>query len=299
MSKILAKYRNGNYSVMLFDNGTKIRSNQLDNLTPEFAESIDIEISNKCDGGCKYCYMNCTEHGEHADLHNPVFDTLHKGTEIALNGNDLSHPDLEDFLIRMKEKGVICNLTINQKHLSKNMDKLKDWQDRKLIWGIGISLTDSTDKELPTNFHKLKNTVLHIIDGIFTKQDMENLKDKKFTLLVLGYKIVGRGVTYYNEHKQEIEENIAYLRENLYQNKSWFNGIGFDTLATQHLNLREQVGEQNWALYHMGEEGEYTFFYNSVNKKFAVSSLEPEQFDELRSVDEMFQFVRKKQKFAN
>lgn len=56
MSKLIAKYKNGNYTVRLFSDGTKIRMNKLDNLTPEFAESIDCTITTKCNGGCQYCF---------------------------------------------------------------------------------------------------------------------------------------------------------------------------------------------------------------------------------------------------
>ena len=45
MPKLLAHYTNGNYEVALFDDGTKIRKNDLDNLTPSFAESNDITIT--------------------------------------------------------------------------------------------------------------------------------------------------------------------------------------------------------------------------------------------------------------
>ena len=294
--KLLANYKNGNYTVLLYENGTKIRMNKLDNLTPAFAESIDISISTVCDGGCQYCYLNCTPQGKHANLHHPVLETLHAGTELALNANDMSNPDLEDFLVRMKEKGVICNLTINQKHLNKHIDTILDWQERHLVWGVGVSLVDSSDKTLIENMNKIKNSVLHVIDGLFTKQDIENLKDKNIKLLMLGYKIVGRGVEYYNQHKDEIEANIAYLRENLYPNhRKQFNGVGFDTLSTEHLDIRHQVSDENWQLHFMGEEGSYTYYLDLVNEKFAVSSMETEQFDMLDNVDDMFNFVREKQ----
>lgn len=39
------KYKNGNYWVSInLENGTKIRENDLDNLTPAFAENCDISI---------------------------------------------------------------------------------------------------------------------------------------------------------------------------------------------------------------------------------------------------------------
>ena len=52
MKNILTTYTNGNYHVTLLNDGTKIRYNRLDNLTPAFAESIDCNITERCDGGC-------------------------------------------------------------------------------------------------------------------------------------------------------------------------------------------------------------------------------------------------------
>ena len=57
--RLLTKYKNGNYIVRLYEDGTKIRMNNLDNLTPLFAESIDVTITEKCSGTkesplCKY-----------------------------------------------------------------------------------------------------------------------------------------------------------------------------------------------------------------------------------------------------
>ena len=59
--KLLTKYQNGNYTVRLFNDGTKIRMNNLDNFTPAFAESMDVTITEKCNGGCKYCFFKDVE----------------------------------------------------------------------------------------------------------------------------------------------------------------------------------------------------------------------------------------------
>lgn len=48
MKRLLSKYKNGNYEVMIFDDGTKIRYNNLDCLIPDFPESMDMKISNYC-----------------------------------------------------------------------------------------------------------------------------------------------------------------------------------------------------------------------------------------------------------
>lgn len=42
----------------------------------------------------------------------------------------------------------------------------------------------------------------------------------------------------------------------------------------------------------MGDEGEYTFFIDVVNKKFAISSLAEKQYDLMDDVDAMFRKVR-------
>lgn len=305
MPKLLAKYQNGNYTVRLYSDGTKIRYNDLDNLTPEFAESMDVTITTVCSGVpgydngnlCEYCYLCCGPHGKHADLTNPIFDTIHAGTEMAINANDLTHPGLEDFLIKMKNKGVFVNITINQKHLTPNIDKLKDWQDRELIWGIGVSLTNSADPSFIDNISKLNNVVVHVIDGCFTKEDIENLKGHDIKLLILGFKHKGRGVDYYNDHKEEVDNNIAFLRDHLLDYKQEFNGFGYDELACIDLDMRSKVGEEKWALYHMGNEGEFTYFYDSCSNKFAVSSMETTMYPALDSFDAMFKEVRKMQGF--
>ena len=252
-----------------------------------FAE--DILVSN--------CYLSCTESGKHADLTDPIFDTIHAGTEMAINANDLTHPGLEDFLIKMKEKGVFTNITINQRHLMPNIDKLIDWQKRELVWGIGVSLTNSADPNFIPNIQKLNNVVVHVIDGCFTKEDIENLADNDIKLLILGFKHKGRGVEYYEKHKDEVDANIAYLTDHLYDYKGRFNGFGFDNLATIDLEIQKKVSPEKWATYHMGDEGEFTYFYDAVNKKFAVSSMETTMFDKLDTFDDMFKAVRKRQGF--
>lgn len=288
----LVKYHNGNYDVAIFNDGTKIRYNNLDNLTPSFAESIDCTITTKCDGGCPYCYLGCNENGEHADLNQPFFDTLHKGQELALNGNDLSHPDLVRFLARMRNNGVICNMTFNQKHFMRHAIDIKQLEMLGLIHGIGVSLTDSTDLNLYVNLEMFDNVVMHTIDGLLTKDDIQNMSDKNIKLLILGYKILGRGADYFDKHELEIDNNVKYLRENIKEISKHFDVISFDNLALEHLDMKSQIPDKEWERLYMGDEGEYTFFIDAVNKKFAVSSLATERYDLMDDVDDMFRKVR-------
>ena len=57
--------------------------------------------------------------------------------------------------------------------------------------------------------------------------------------------------------------------------------------------MKSKLSEKEWDALYMGDEGQYTFFIDAVNKKFAVSSLTEEKYDLMDSVDGMFRKVRK------
>lgn len=56
MKNLIGSYKNGNYKVFIFDDGTMIRHTEDDTYRPEFPDSMDIKITNKCDMGCKFCF---------------------------------------------------------------------------------------------------------------------------------------------------------------------------------------------------------------------------------------------------
>ena len=125
--ELITSYKNGNYTVELYDDGTKIRFGE-EPFKPEFPESMDVCITKCCDEGCPFCYENCTIDGKHGtillrngdDISLPYWmQNLHPGTELAMNGNDLSHPDLIDCLRLLKANGIIVNLTV--KNILKNI----------------------------------------------------------------------------------------------------------------------------------------------------------------------------------
>ena len=49
--KTLGVYRNGNYTVRILQDGTKIRETEYEEFIPAFAENCDCKITDKCDGG--------------------------------------------------------------------------------------------------------------------------------------------------------------------------------------------------------------------------------------------------------
>lgn len=292
-------YKNGNYITSInLRTGTKIRENDLDNLTPAFAENCDITITHKCDGGCEFCYMGCTPDGKHGDILNYKFlDTLHEYTELAINGNDLSHPDLIPFLEKLKEKKVIANMTVNQIHFERCQDMIKDLIDKKLIYGLGISLKKPT-KEFISLVKQYPNAVIHTINGVTTIEDYKALAYHNLKILILGYKELQRGVEYMDNHHLSIAQAQSELYDMLGKivEDGWFNVVSFDNLAIEQLDVKRLLSDEEWNEFYMGRDMEFTFYLDLVEGKFAGNSLAPEneRYNLLDSVDEMFKKIRAK-----
>lgn len=232
--KLLGKYKNGNYFVRLYDDGTKIRENDLDFFECDTVESMDIKITNKCDRNCKMCHENSTVDGKHADILSYSFlDQLHPYCELAIGGgNPLEHPDLETFLQKCKYRKHIPNMTINQVHFEKEFDRIKQYCDEKLIYGLGVSLVKVTP-EFIEKIKQIPTAVIHVINGLVSREDLIALAHNNLKILILGYKEVRRGKQLYSVNSNEIEMKKQILKELLPMIKDglWFKVISFDNLA--------------------------------------------------------------------
>lgn len=288
---LIGSYKNGNYSVRLFSDGTKERVTKENTFIPEFAENCDVKITDKCDGNCPWCYEGCTEAGKHGDiLYYKFIETLHPFTEIALNGNDMSHPDLLPFLTYLKKKQVVANLTVNQKHFDQHYDLLKDLSSRNLIYGLGVSLVNPTDDFI----YKVKcipNVVIHVINGIVTKEQLTALADHNLKLLILGYKHLRRGDTYFKKQAEDVDVNQAILSLNLRRIFQQFEVVSFDNLAIEQLNIRRFMTEDQWNDFYMGDDGKYTFYIDMVNGTFSKNSLSQVTYPIMDSIDKMFKTI--------
>ena len=292
--KTLGVYKNGNYNVRLLSDGTKIRETEEDEFIPAFAENCDCKITDKCDGGCQFCYEGCTPNGKHGDILNYKFlDTLHPYTELAINGNDMSHPDLIPFLEKLKEKKVVANMTVNQIHFERHQDMIRDLVNRELIHGLGISLKDPTE-EFVSVVKTYPNAVIHVINGILEPSDVELLADNGLKMLILGYKQLRRGEDWYDTDHENIVVRQMWLYENLEEMLNHFEVVSFDNLAIEQLDVKRLMSEEDWDEFYMGDDSEFTYFIDMVEGKFSKNSLSPldERYDILDSIDEMFEKIR-------
>lgn len=291
MLKLLGVYKNGNYSVKILSDGTKIRETEEDEFIPSFAENCDMKITDKCDGGCPFCYEGCTPNGKHGDILNYKFlDTLHPYTELAINGNDMSHPDLVLFLMRLKDKKVIANLTVNQIHFERHQDLIRKLVDEKLIYGLGISLKEPTE-DFISLVKTYPNAVIHVINGILSASDVEKLSDNNLKMLILGYKQLRRGEDWYDKDHENIIAKQMWLKENLDKMLSHFEVISFDNLAITQLDVKRLMSDEDWEEFYMGDDGGFTFYIDMVDGTFGKNSLATERYPIMDSIDTMFQKI--------
>lgn len=295
---VIGRYQNGNYTVTILSDGTKIRENELDFFAPEKPESMDIKITNCCEMACPYCHENSTPDGIHGDILNaPFLDTLLPYTELAIGGgNPLSHPDLIPFLAELKKRKLIPNMTVNQHHFLKHKDDLKKLCDAKLIYGLGVSLVSVTD-ELIDALKEFPNAVLHVINGIVHPIQLEALANKGFKILILGYKEFRRGDVMYKNQHSVINSCKTMLFNSLQKiiNEGWFDVVSFDNLAIKQLDVKRLLTEEEWNEFYMGDDGSHTMYIDMVNREFAKSSTSTERWPITNDIKEMFDKVREVQ----
>ncbi len=289
------KYKNGNSTVLInLNNGTKIRETKEDEFNLDFPESLDICCTTYCTANCPYCYAGCGTNGVHADIMSAKFiDTLHPYTEVALQFNDLSHPDLERFLRKLKDRKVIANITVNQIHFEQHQDIIKHLDGLGLIKGIGVSLKDPTAKFIDL-VKQYPNAVIHTIVGLLTPRDIEKLQHHDLKVLILGYKDLGRGVDYKRSHLPAWLMNKNHLYDILPEFVNQVKVLSFDNLAIEQLDVKRILSQREWERFYMGDEGTSSMFVDLTIGKFGISSLchKDEMFPIMDNVESMFKVVK-------
>jgi hypothetical protein len=302
--KLLYQYTNGNTNVSIYDDGTKVR--EYDGVPqPVHPESMDVKITNMCDGACLWCHEKSLPDGDHADLNALLkkIQGLPAGAEIAIGGgNPLMHPDLVPFLVALSKQGLVANMTINQKHLEKSQDQLSSLIKEKLIYGVGISYSDPKYLPFVAPLMALTdNIVFHVIMGVNPVEVVEELnsfcgeQEKPCKILILGYKDYGFGSRYLFLQNEKVEQNklrwYRYLAQYFNENNLT---ISFDNLAITQLNLKRFFTEKAWEKFYMGDDGIFTMYIDAVKQEFAMSSTSSKRTSfEDSSLLNFFQNLRK------
>lgn len=291
---MITSYKNGNYLVNFdLDSGTKyyigLRSGE--DLDPDFPDSIDIKLTNRCYYGCPFCHEDSSGLGEHGDLGKlmEVISNLPAvPIELALGGGTILTMDwveVERFFKFLKGRGHRIGITITLKDVLNVM--FPDFP-LELVDSVGLSL--DLNSYLPSDNEILQRTlysfpnlsvVIHVILGTFSLEKFDyfikefNRGDISYNrrLLLLGYKSVGRGAEWENKPGEESFEEIRrYIVANFIRSHKHNWNISFDNLALSQLRLRDALTTEQWETFYMGQDFSHSMYIDAVSQIFAPSS---------------------------
>lgn len=294
--KLLNAYKDGNATISIFDDGTRIidiPDGEKPNL--DFPLSMDFKITNWCDQMCPMCHEMSNPEGKHGDVMNLKFiDSLRAGTEMAIGGGKVtSHPQLKEFLQKLKSKGVLPSITVHQNEFIDKVDLINELIDEDLIYGLGVSYLKPYDimwKAVAEN----NNAVVHLIAGIHGKDVFDYLAQFNCKILILGYKNWGRGANLLQNEKlnKDIQDKIDWLKNNLTKYMSKFKVVSFDNLAIKQLDVQNKLTKNQWDEFYQGDDGTMTMYVDGVKKQFAMTSTSPKRYDLLDNIDDMFKIIK-------
>ena len=307
-------YNNGNYTVKIFYDGTKIKElndpkffkysefntelfkkSEIEYMKPNFPDSIDLKITDFCNNNCEYCYENSGPNGKEADfkyLKNLFTHQIRPYTEVAIGGgNPISYSHIIELLECAKDNNVICNMTLKDADIIKpeNIKLLEEIRDKQLIYGLGISPTNPELLVKAYNLCPLWHKIVHLILGIHGADYLEEIKTITDKILFLGFKNMGRAIDIEINHKK-IEE-IKYMLDN-YLFPEEFEVISFDNLAIEQL----KVDKHKFKEVYQGEDGLFSCYVDGVNQKIYPSSttINKDYSDNGKlSLNESFRKIRK------
>jgi len=224
------------------------------------------------------CHEKSTVDGLHGDeeLGLNLFRDLPAGAELAIGGgNPLSWDGLYRFTDTMKERGVICNITVNSVHVRKFDSLIESMVQDKTIHGLGISYFRALLHNCLPFTKMTPNVVFHVIMGVHTIEDLRHIIKTvpNAKVLLLGYKQYGRGEKYFSP---TIEKNLYDWYVTLHE---FFKvkdlTLSFDNLGIKQMKLERFFDKEQWNQFYMGDDGKFTLFVDLVKLEYCKSSTTP------------------------
>jgi hypothetical protein len=188
-------------------------------------------------------------------------------------GNALEHPEFISFLREAKNRGWICNVTVNQKHLDSLV--LPEVIKAGLVYGVGISVVS---KGFADNIKRIRdlspNVVFHVINGINKPEDVDWLCEgyDLTKVLLLGYKEFGRGLEYLARKNKvsEIKQQWLWKIRSYLGRKDLI--MSFDNLAIEQTQVKRFLKQATWDKHFMGEEGQFSMYVDAIKQQYALTS---------------------------
>lgn len=296
-------YSNGNYYVTRQGSTMTKRCFRVgEDFIPEFPDSIDLKISNRCSIGCPYCHEKSEGNGKIAKFEEIVehLSSLPtKGIEIAIGGGnvleDKESIQLLDKLIKwFSSRRNLVNITLSEKSITpKSIGILNDlkvnWSNTKM--GLGISLgpdiTEERLKDLSSSV--LQQTwswdwliVFHVILGLIPLSILKLILSDNYLfpsynrILFLGYKQYGRAKN--TDLPESLPTFETIIKRKIIEGREVSDGmlyrkvLGFDNLAIEQLNLSGSFLDSSFRDIYLGPDFSCSMYVDAVNGQFAKNS---------------------------
>ena len=162
----------------------------------------------------------------------------------------------------------------------ENLSFLRELSNQKLIYGLGISLTNPYEEGFIAAVKTFPNAVIHVINGVVTLAQLSALGCKDLKILILGYKEVRRGVAYKADvdHMVESRKNRLYASLPFIAEHNWFKTISFDNLAIEQLEPKRFLSDEFYQTHNLGDDGlmgeqtSASYYVDLVENVFARNS---------------------------
>lgn len=246
---------------------------------------IDINITDKCNNNCSFCYRSCNNNGNHAsykDISNAL-ELLHfcGVMEFVIGGGDITeHNDINHLFCIFKRYKTSC--TLHYKSFIKIVENGSIVQYLKSFKSIAISLTDADDcaikriNEIINNLDCRENQFnyqfIAELTPISRLKSIYHELSSGISFNILGYKETGRG-SIYSECNNLINIDQEYIKGLMK-----FRSVSCDaTFAKKYREILIKNGASD--LHLAKQDGLCTCFYDLVGKYIQQSSYSNEIYE--------------------
>ena len=266
---MVKSYKNGSYRVDInTETGTRVIIG--DPRYPEFPDSIDLKITDRCQYGCPFCSESSGPSGRHASLQDITrfFDRNFPivPIEIAVGGGSVSeNPEFTEIIKYLVDRGFIVNVTMSiPEALKTDLTQLD-------ISGLGISLGDASwwTGDL-VQVPGPKQVVYHAIAGITPVAVIQELLRLDQRVLVLGYKNRGRALVHELPEMSDLEVVVKSWIHDSSEDKT--GTLAFDCLGAEQLKISGAILEKDWDVLWQGKDFTHTMFIDAVTGTLCPSS---------------------------
>ena len=294
-------YVNGNYMVSsdFFGNTRRFSTLRIgEDFMPDFPDSVDLKITNKCSNNCPYCHESSNISGKsfnYEDTKKMLEGLPNKEIEIAIGGGNIFEcfDDFKKLLFFcVRSRNFYTRATFNVRDLLDidKYDKVGELVRDNYLGALGVSIETWEQfikfKEvfLQSNiFFRSNRLVFHIVIGIFP---LDRLKDfikyceiSGFGVLILGFKTFGRGINFklknsIDDWKKELSK-LLFNERIIKDENEHFLLIGFDNLAIDQISLKDMILKSEWDKYYLGQDFSHTMYIDAVDKYYAPTSRSP------------------------